>query len=72
MMTAVMSLAGLAPQTEAASGFVNNEPMTSSQWASHVAQANSNCLNGPCYPGNEYCGQPFENAPKFHLMDQHG
>lgn len=33
---------------------------------------NSQCLNGPCFPGNEFCAQPFINAPKFHLMDQHG
>lgn len=32
----------------------------------------SNCLNGACYPGNEFCGNPFKNAPMFHLMDQHG
>jgi len=32
----------------------------------------SMCLNGPCQPGNEFCGAPFENAPMFHLMDQHG
>lgn len=32
----------------------------------------SNCIDGPCYPGNEYCGLPFTNAPQFHLMDQHG
>ena len=34
--------------------------------------SNSNCLNDPCFPGNEFCGQPFSNAPTFHLMDQHG
>ena len=28
--------------------------------------------DGPCYPGNEFCGAPFSDAPKFHLMDQHG
>merc|ERR1711871_933899 len=22
--------------------------------------------------GNDFCGKPFENAPAFHLMDQHG
>jgi sucrose-6-phosphate hydrolase SacC (GH32 family) len=38
----------------------------------HAEQTDSTCLNGPCYPGNEFCGKPFENAPKFHLMDQHG
>lgn len=27
---------------------------------------------GPCMPGREFCGKPFENAPAFHLMDQHG
>eukprot|EP00041_Stephanoeca_diplocostata_P021593 m.504556 g.504556 ORF g.504556 m.504556 type:complete len:649 (+) comp21862_c0_seq7:117-2063(+) len=32
----------------------------------------SQCLNGPCYPGNEYCAAPFQNAPMYHLMDQHG
>eukprot|EP00656_Telonema_subtile_P029809 TRINITY_DN32883_c0_g1_i1.p1 TRINITY_DN32883_c0_g1~~TRINITY_DN32883_c0_g1_i1.p1 ORF type:complete len:540 (-),score=103.10 TRINITY_DN32883_c0_g1_i1:172-1791(-) len=32
----------------------------------------STCLNGACYPGNEFCGQPFTNAPMYHLMDQHG
>eukprot|EP00912_Choanoflagellata_sp_UC4_P001140 UC4_evm1s708 len=36
----------------------------------------SNCIGpkgpGPCLPGNDYCGEPFQNAPKFHLMDQHG
>ena len=31
------------------------------------------CLNGPCGPGNEVCGKPFgEDAPQYHLMDQHG
>eukprot|EP00756_Hemistasia_phaeocysticola_P019743 Hpha_TRINITY_DN15680_c1_g1::TRINITY_DN15680_c1_g1_i1::g.99886::m.99886/K01193/INV, sacA; beta-fructofuranosidase len=30
------------------------------------------CLNGPCYPGNEFCAEPFKNAPAYHLMDQHG
>ncbi len=30
----------------------------------------SDCLNGPCYPGNEFCGAPFSNAPAYHLMDQ--
>eukprot|EP00316_Scyphosphaera_apsteinii_P000801 CAMPEP_0119304042 /NCGR_PEP_ID=MMETSP1333-20130426/5366_1 /TAXON_ID=418940 /ORGANISM="Scyphosphaera apsteinii, Strain RCC1455" /LENGTH=526 /DNA_ID=CAMNT_0007306853 /DNA_START=97 /DNA_END=1677 /DNA_ORIENTATION=+ len=42
------------------------------QWASYESQANSGCLNGPCYPGNEFCNKPFTDAPKFHLMDQHG
>lgn len=23
------------------------------------------CLNGPCMPGNEFCGQPFQNAPMY-------
>ena len=32
----------------------------------------STCLNGPCAPGNDFCGQPFKQAPTFHLMDQHG
>ena len=32
----------------------------------------STCLNGPCAPGNDFCGVPFENAPTFHLMSQHG
>ena len=32
----------------------------------------SMCLGGPCYPGTEFCGKPFTNAPTFHLMDQHG
>ena len=31
----------------------------------------SMCLGGPCYPGTEFCGKPFTNAPTFHLMDQH-
>lgn len=39
---------------------------------STVGEPHSNCLNGPCYPGNEFCGQPFQNAPAYHLMDQHG
>ena len=31
------------------------------------------CLNGPCGPGNEVCGQPFgKDAPQYHLMDQNG
>jgi len=30
------------------------------------------CLHGPCGPGNDFCGAPFQNAPRFHLMDQHG
>jgi len=30
------------------------------------------CLNGPCRPGNEFCADPFKNAPQYHLMDQHG
>jgi len=30
------------------------------------------CLNGPCWPGNDFCGEPFKDAPVFHLMDQHG
>ena len=30
----------------------------------------SQCLNGPCMPGNEFCAAPFTNAPGFHLMDQ--
>ena len=55
-----------------ATPFENGEPMTSSEWRSHAAQTDSTCLHGPCYPGNEFCGQPFENAPKYHLMDQHG
>ena len=37
-----------------------------------VVFATNKCLNGPCAPGNDYCGQPFKNAPMFHLMDQHG
>eukprot|EP00966_Prymnesium_polylepis_P313897 7253678-Prymnesium_polylepis.1 len=52
--------------------FAAGEPMTSEAWREYAQQANSNCLNGPCHPGNEFCGKPFENAPKFHLMDQHG
>jgi sucrose-6-phosphate hydrolase SacC (GH32 family) len=36
------------------------------------ADVGSQCLNGPCMPGNEYCGKPFTNAPAYHLMDQHG
>lgn len=28
--------------------------------------------SGPCFPGNEFCGDPFQNAPMYHLMDQHG
>ena len=35
-------------------------------------QLTDGCTGGPCYPGNEYCGEPFESAPKFHLMNQHG
>ena len=30
------------------------------------------CMGKPCVPGNEYCAEPFENAPQYHLMDQHG
>jgi hypothetical protein len=37
-----------------------------------VVVKSSNCLNGPCAPGNEQCGAPFENAPVYHLMNQHG
>jgi len=37
-----------------------------------VFQPPSTCLNGPCAPGNDFCGKPFDNAPSFHLMDQHG
>ena len=40
--------------------------------ATFAVTSASQCLNGPCYPGNEFCGQPFENAPAYHLMDQHG
>lgn len=33
----------------------------------------STCLQGkPCQPGWDYCGDPFPDAPVFHLMDQHG
>ena len=32
----------------------------------------ADCMGKPCYPGNEYCGTPFANAPTYHLMDQHG
>ena len=28
--------------------------------------------SGPCEPGREFCGAPFDNAPTYHLMDQHG
>lgn len=27
----------------------------------------SQCLNGPCAPGNDYCGEPFgATAPQYH------
>jgi sucrose-6-phosphate hydrolase SacC (GH32 family) len=39
---------------------------------SQSSEPNSKCLDGPCAPGNDFCGQPFQNAPTFHLMDQHG
>ena len=32
----------------------------------------SSCLHGPCAPGNDYCSTPFQRAPLYHLMDQHG
>ena len=32
----------------------------------------SGCTNGPCAPFNDHCGAPFVDAPKYHLMDQHG
>ena len=28
--------------------------------------------SGECMPGREFCGDPFQNGPMFHLMDQHG
>lgn len=28
--------------------------------------------SGDCAPGFEFCGEPFEDAPTFHIMDQHG
>lgn len=28
------------------------------------------CLNGPCGPGNDQCGEPFAAAPQFHIMDK--
>lgn len=37
-----------------------------------ISRPDSGCIDGPCYPGNEFCGEPFQNAPQFHLMDQHG
>lgn len=30
------------------------------------------CMGKPCLPGNEYCADPFDSAPQYHLMDQHG
>ena len=32
----------------------------------------TDCLGGPCEPGNDFCGAPFTGAPAYHLMDQHG
>ena len=33
----------------------------------------ADCLNGPCTPANQRCGQPYgPSAPQYHLMDQHG
>jgi len=31
-------------------------------------------ISGPCVPGREFCGVPYDPAtsPAFHLMDQHG
>lgn len=31
-----------------------------------------NNTQADCVPGHEFCGEPFTNAPMFHLMDQHG
>ena len=28
------------------------------------------CVNGPCSPGNEQCGPEFTDAPQFHIRDQ--
>jgi len=37
-----------------------------------MSDTQASCLNGPCMPGNDFCGEPFKNAPAYHLMDQHG
>ena len=48
-------------------------PDEANNWDSEYwTESQSNCLNGPCGPGNEFCGKPFEDAPTYHLMDQHG
>jgi hypothetical protein len=46
--------------------------------ATVAVAASSQCI-GPnndtvadCVPGHEWCGQPYANAPQYHLMDQHG
>lgn len=41
------------------------------------ARGDDDCIDeeghsGPCEPGREFCGEPFANAPVYHLMDQHG
>ena len=30
----------------------------------------SECLHGPCRPGNEECGHPVTDGPQFHLTDR--
>lgn len=27
------------------------------------------CVGGPCGPAHQQCGDPFQNAPEFHVMD---
>jgi len=43
---------------------------------SRASRPFSQCLGGPCMPDNggpkEQCGEPFTDAPMFHLMDQRG
>lgn len=65
MLSTVASLGFSGPEN-AASG-------TSRVPARFGADADvGDCMGKPCMPGNEYCAAPFDNAPQYHLMDQHG